>query len=325
LTTAVGPDARVSVVIITRNRPAMLVAAVASALQQSIAPAEVVVVDDLSDPPIVREPSWPDTVRVVRPEVNLGVSGARDLGLRSCTGDWVTFLDDDDVLRPAFIEQGLAAVASSDLPAPVASIQAMEVVDEHGRSVALRLPVSRAKGERWLLEGAVPGRTHTADNTLLAPRSVLIDAGGWDGALRSLEKDDFFLRINAICSIQGLDAPLYEMRVHGGPRIHKDDAQCGLDMAYTEQKHRDLFRTNPSMRSRYLATAAVYLLLGRGGYLRSVRLAFMAVRAAPTSGYVWRRLALCLLGPLARAGRALRSGRGRRLPVPGTACSSLAP
>lgn len=89
---------RFTVVVPTYNRSGLLGRAVQSVLDQTVDDVECIVVDDAS--PI--GPQCPDDqrVRVVRREVNGGSAAARNTGLRSGTGTWVTFLDDDDYFLP---------------------------------------------------------------------------------------------------------------------------------------------------------------------------------------------------------------------------------
>lgn len=91
------PPRRVSVVIPTYNRAELLDHAIASVLHQTTAADEIIVVDDGSTD------STPDLVAGYGPPVVLltqdhaGSAAARNLGLAQATGDWVAFLDSDDI------------------------------------------------------------------------------------------------------------------------------------------------------------------------------------------------------------------------------------
>lgn len=93
---------RVSVIIPTRNRSHLLADALGSVLNQSWRDVQVLIIDDASDEVHWREVqrlSAPEaSVQLLRQPVRRGVSAARNLGLRLATGDYIQFLDDDDLL-----------------------------------------------------------------------------------------------------------------------------------------------------------------------------------------------------------------------------------
>lgn len=89
------PRPRVSVVITTHNLNRFLPEAYASAIEQA---DEVIVVDDCGTEDA--KAVLPKGARVVRPEKNLGLSGARNYGASIATGRYLLFLDADDMLPP---------------------------------------------------------------------------------------------------------------------------------------------------------------------------------------------------------------------------------
>src|SRR4051812_14269251 len=89
----------VSIVITTYNHAHFLSEAIESAVNQSTAPREIMVVDDgSSDNPAAIVAKYPD-VRFVR-QSNQGLSTARNTGLDLAVGRYVVFLDADDRLLP---------------------------------------------------------------------------------------------------------------------------------------------------------------------------------------------------------------------------------
>lgn len=88
----------VSVIVPTRNRPHSLPQALRSALEQTYANIEIVVIDDASTPP-AEVPDDP-RIRLVRVEERLGGAGAKNEGMRRARGEYLSFLDDDDVYLP---------------------------------------------------------------------------------------------------------------------------------------------------------------------------------------------------------------------------------
>jgi len=105
----------VSVVIVSRNRPALLKRALKSVFEQDYRPLEIVLVDNRSEPPL-SPPTAPDDVKVVmtRTTAPLNASSARNAGIDLASGAYVTFLDDDDYYLPGKITK--QACACLDCP-----------------------------------------------------------------------------------------------------------------------------------------------------------------------------------------------------------------
>ncbi len=92
---------RVSVIIPTYNRAAWVMEAVASVLAQTYRDFELIVVDDGStDGTLAALASLGGEVKILRREERQGVSAARNLGARAAVGDWLAFLDSDDLWLP---------------------------------------------------------------------------------------------------------------------------------------------------------------------------------------------------------------------------------
>lgn len=90
----------VSVIIPTYNRAHSVGAALDSVLAQEPPADEVIVVDDGStDGTTEVLAAYGDRITVVRQD-NAGAAAARNAGVRRARGDWVAFLDSDDLWRP---------------------------------------------------------------------------------------------------------------------------------------------------------------------------------------------------------------------------------
>lgn len=103
----------VSVIIPTFSRPRLLARAVESARAASAAEVEVVVVDDASTDETAAVCRGLAGVRYVRLERNLGVAGARNVGLLASTAEYVAFLDDDDQRLPGSLDRQVAQLEAN--------------------------------------------------------------------------------------------------------------------------------------------------------------------------------------------------------------------
>lgn len=108
----------VSVVVPCFNQGRYLRESVGSVCAATRASVEVIVVDDgSSDPRTERylkelEQAFPAIVRIVR-QANKGLSGARNAGLELARGEFIQFLDADDLLAPGKIDAQLAQFAAN--------------------------------------------------------------------------------------------------------------------------------------------------------------------------------------------------------------------
>jgi len=108
---------------------------VRSALAQTHAPAEIVVVDDGSDPPLELSPELVagGPVTVVRLDPSVGAAGARNAGASRSSAPLLAFLDDDDEWRPEKLARQVAVL--DGLPADVAAVDCGYDLCDPGRPV----------------------------------------------------------------------------------------------------------------------------------------------------------------------------------------------
>lgn len=100
-------EPRVSVIIAAHNRPELLAEAVASVSRQTYPVFETIVVDDGSTPPLdlgALQAAGGPAVRIERHEKPKRTAGAKNTGIQAACGDFITFLDDDDLLAPSYVE-----------------------------------------------------------------------------------------------------------------------------------------------------------------------------------------------------------------------------
>jgi glycosyltransferase involved in cell wall biosynthesis len=99
------PTTHFSIVITCFNQSGFIGSAIRSALLQSLPAAEIIVVDDASTDgsrELIR--SFADSIRLIELAVNRGAVEARNLGAETATGEYLVFLDGDDLLVPWALE-----------------------------------------------------------------------------------------------------------------------------------------------------------------------------------------------------------------------------
>ncbi len=211
-----GP--RVSVIVRTRDRPDLLAEALASLAAQEYRRVEVVLVNDGGDPPVLPS-GFPLPVVRVDLETNRGRAGAAEAGVAAATGDWVAFLDDDDLAAPehlaalaALVQAPGVRVAYSD-----AAVAVYELDETAGRWLCRdrRLPYSRDfDPDILLVDNYIPF------NTLLIERKLFAEAGPFDPSLPFFEDWDYLIRLSALTPFHHLRRVTCEYRHFRGGGHH---------------------------------------------------------------------------------------------------------
>lgn len=235
-----------SIIIPTRDRPHLLPRAVKSALEQTFADLEVIVVDDASTQ-LVELPEDP-RLRIIRLSKPHGGAAARNVGTDAAIGRWVMYLDDDDLLLPHMAAVSLDALAQATLPAPVGVLSGMELVDLQGNITGSLLPPpARPRGAHFSLEELEPGCSYNTKQTLVVEREVIRSIGGWDEEFRSRVHSELFLRLNPVCSLLGLPIVTYQLCAHEGDRVSRNPTLRQESFQRLVRKHELLFKAHPKM------------------------------------------------------------------------------
>ncbi|GAA1149605.1 glycosyltransferase [Ornithinicoccus hortensis] len=182
------PPAVVSVVIPTRDRAAMIGAALDSVLAQTYPHWQLVVVDDGSTDgtgEVLAGYATDDRIEVVRHEQGRGVAAARNAGLARATGHYVAYLDSDNTWAPDFLELVVRAMHHEGHRVAYAM---SALVEEGGRERRLYrgMPFHRA---------ALEERNYIDCIVLVHERSLLEETGGFDESLRRNVDWDLFIRL----------------------------------------------------------------------------------------------------------------------------------
>jgi glycosyltransferase involved in cell wall biosynthesis len=96
----------ISIVMATRNRSELVGAAIGSVLAQKYHRWQLVVVDDGSDDltaDLLVQIAADEPRLEVATTTGVGAAGARNAGLAAATGEWITFLDDDNTMAPGWL------------------------------------------------------------------------------------------------------------------------------------------------------------------------------------------------------------------------------
>jgi glycosyltransferase involved in cell wall biosynthesis len=222
-------------VIPTRNRWAFLATAVDVALGQEGVQMEVVVVDDGStdETPTRLAAMEERRLRVFRHESGRGVARARNRGIQEARGEWVAFLDDDDLWSPRKLRTQLDALASEQaLFCYCASV----VLDEQKSVVRPDAPIPDPDELPGLLRkgNVVPGG---CSNVVVRTR-VARELGGFDERLSMLADWDLWLRLADVGRAVACSDVLVAYRKHSRNMTLVDLSHMDHELDYFASKQR---------------------------------------------------------------------------------------
>ena len=191
----------VSVVIPTRNRPALVGRAVRTALAQSFADLEVIVVLDGPDEATAAALRSIDDprLRVTVLETAMGSAGARNAGISEAQAPWVAFLDDDDEWMPDKIEIQVRTAVNSRLRFPIVSCRLLARSGVATFVWPRRTPRPGEHTSEYLFCRSSPfwGEGDLNTNTLLTKRELVVEVPFRTGLRRCIE-NDWLLRATSI-------------------------------------------------------------------------------------------------------------------------------
>ena len=202
----------VSVVLPTRDRPALLLEAIASVARQTHLEMELILVRDGGTPlgdavrAALDELEFPATV-LEHEDPPEGAARSRNRGVEKARGDAVAFLDDDDRWEPGHLKQ-LADALGRDAEATVVYSDVRVVREPDG---AERLLFADWNAETFGRNGFIP------PSAFLARRAAFETFGGFDPALTYSEDWDWLLRVarggGKLIRVRGVSTTV---RIHAG-------------------------------------------------------------------------------------------------------------
>lgn len=249
-----------SVVIPTLDQPAYLLETLASVFAQTWTDREIIVVDDGSGPGTrsALEPCF-DRIRYLW-QPNAGQSAARNRGAREATGEFLAFLDHDDLWEPTYLETALGYLDAH--PGVGLVSVAMRTILADGTRTP-RIARKRSPGDRFSTRTLLEGDVGTLVNPVVR-RDAFLAAGGYDTEIHGPEDCDLWIRLSFSVEMRHVHEPLLLYRVHPGntSRELRGNAENWIKILdKLERQHPDFVAEN---RALVLRERAKHLIrLGR--------------------------------------------------------------
>jgi succinoglycan biosynthesis protein ExoO len=254
----------ISVLIPAYNAGGFLHRAVRSAIKQTRAPLEILIVDDASTDDtfaVANELAADDSrVRVFKLPQNSGPAAARNAGLNAARGDWIAPLDADDAFVPSRLETLAQAHAGKSTDIVLDNFLWFDVAG--AAAVSAGLPVSDTIECVDLYDFVEHARPGEADWALLKPmfRRAFLDAHRLRYPEFSRHGEDFLLMFHALhagahCLLLRTPGYIYTMRDSGMSRTtinYKRMVRDTVDLLNDPSVRRD-FRLSKLLRRRVAA------------------------------------------------------------------------
>lgn len=238
---------KVSVIIPNYNYARYVGQAIDSVLQQSYRNFEVIVVNNGStDNSIEILQTFGDKIRVID-QPNLGQSGARNSGLSESRGEYIAFLDADDLWEPTKLEKQIRLMSQYT---QLVYCGIAQFGEKAIGAPKVQMPKYNGRCMQFFLEQPGVSIVISGESTALFSRDLLNKVGGFDMELNSTAGWDFFRRCSSNTEFDFVNEPLVNYRLHGHNMSNSHDSVIkDMRLAYSK-----LFQDNdwPISKSKEL-------------------------------------------------------------------------
>lgn len=257
------PRPKVSVIMPTYNRADLLPAAIDSVLGQSFTDFEVLVIDDGSEDATRQVVAGFSDPRIhYCHQRNSGVSAARNRGLEIARGEYLAFLDSDDLFLPAKLAFQVAQLDENPTLGMVAG--GFRYIDWQGAWLAERRP--------WVFQPTLDLSTvllgaAIITNSVLLRKEWIERLGGFNPTFSWAEDLDLWLRMAvAGCQISWSQAVVCAYRMHADQAVRDVGKQSRGTLQVFEALYERSDLPEQALRLRSRAEAAARVSVGGREY-----------------------------------------------------------
>lgn len=286
---------KVSVLMNCYNGEKYLKEAIDSVYSQTFTDWEIVFIDNCStDSSAEIAKSYGEKIKYYKTEKNIPLGGARNFGLKYCEGEFISFLDTDDIWLDSMLEEQLNAIESNDYALAYAG---QIEINTNGEKIGEVIPTFKEGNifDELLLQFDIP-----IISTILRRRSLEESKLNFDMNVSASEEYCLFMQLSVKNKFIVISKALVKYRIHDGALTNKTISKWAEERRYTLDKiikeHIDIKDKYKDRFEEAYARAAYY----DAQYLVSIDKKFQALKVLSKYAFLDKRyflLSIILLFP----------------------------
>lgn len=267
----------VSAIITTYNRDIdTLNRAVKSVLNQSYKDLELIIVDDnglhtevqkANAQYISKVEQMDNRIQYLPLEKNQGVQSARNIGINNSKGDYIAFLDDDDIWWPQKIEKQLQPFLRDEKKelGLVYCFHERIIEGKEGENPKIELMEYPCPDEDKVLTELSRSNFIGSTSFPLLRKEVFEKAGVFDLNLQASQDYDMWIRTAEHYKIQCINEPLVTYFIHSGDRISKNNKRkATAEIIFLKKHYRLVTQDYTAMHLKHKSIGIYLMRMGRG-------------------------------------------------------------
>ncbi|MBU0925268.1 glycosyltransferase [bacterium] len=286
---------KISVLMNCYNGEKYLKEAIDSVFVQTFTDWEIVFIDNCSiDNSAKIAKNYGDKIKYYKTEENIPLGGARNFGLNYCKGDYISFLDTDDIWLPEMLEEQLKAIESNNYALAYAGQVEINI---NGDKIGEIIPIFKEGYifDRLLLQFDIP-----IVSTILRKSALAKSKLNFDKNVSASEEYCLFLQLSIDNKFIVIPKALVKYRIHENALTNKTISKWADERRYTLNK---IIEENEGIEEKFntqfkeaFARAAYY----DAQYLASINEKFKAFKVLSKYAFLDKKyfiLSLILLFP----------------------------
>lgn len=220
--------------------------AIQSVFDQTFSDWTLVFVDNCStDNSLEIVKSFPaEKIKIVKTEENIPLGAARNFGIKNCDGDYIAFLDTDDIFFPDAIEKLVHEIECSSAEL----VYGGQInINSSGKEIGKMIPVCKTGNlfPKLLKQFDIP-----IVATIVSKKALVESKLSFDKRITASEEYCLFMQLAARYDISSIEHPVVRYRIHSGALTNKSMSKFSEERRYTLNK---IITDFPNFKEKYSA------------------------------------------------------------------------